>query len=339
MQKIPQDYTSKLSVKETEKAIELLRDYFQDKFSQKMNLHRVSAPLFVRTDSGLNDGLSGTEKAVSFDITAIPNSNCEIVHSLAKWKRMALGKYGYSVGEGIYTNMNAIRRQEAVIDNLHSVYVDQWDWEKIITEKDRNFDFLKSVVRDIYSVIYDTACYVEKVFPKITNRLVDDIYFITSEDLLKAYPNMTTKERENAITKKYGAVFIMQIGENLSNGEVHDLRAPDYDDWALNGDIMVWYPELDKAIELSSMGIRVDSKSLKYQLSAKGLEPSTNYHKNVIENTYPLTIGGGIGQSRLCQLLLHKAHIGEVQSSIWDNETIEECESKGVVLLDRKSVV
>ncbi len=333
MQKIPQDYTSKLSVKETEKAIELLRDYFQDKFSQKMNLHRVSAPLFVRTDSGLNDGLSGTEKAVSFDITAIPNSNCEIVHSLAKWKRMALGKYGYNVGEGIYTNMNAIRRQEAVIDNLHSVYVDQWDWEKIITEKDRNFDFLKSVVRDIYSVIYDTACYVEKVFPKITNRLVDDIYFITSEDLLKAYPNMTTKERENAITKKYGAVFIMQIGENLSNGEVHDLRAPDYDDWALNGDIMVWYPELDKAIELSSMGIRVDSKSLKYQLSAKGLEPSTNYHKNVIENTYPLTIGGGIGQSRLCQLLLHKAHIGEVQSSIWDNETIEECESKGVVLL------
>ncbi len=333
MQKIPQDYTSKLSVKETEKAIELLRDYFQDKFSQKMNLHRVSAPLFVRTDSGLNDGLSGTEKAVSFDITAIPNSNCEIVHSLAKWKRMALGKYGYSVGEGIYTNMNAIRRQEAVIDNLHSVYVDQWDWEKIITEKDRNFDFLKSVVRDIYSVIYDTACYVEKVFPKITNRLVDDIYFITSEDLLKAYPNMTTKERENAITKKYGAVFIMQIGESLSNGEVHDLRAPDYDDWALNGDIMVWYPELDKAIELSSMGIRVDSKSLKYQLAAKGLEPSTNYHKNVIENTYPLTIGGGIGQSRLCQLLLHKAHIGEVQSSIWDNETIEECESKGVVLL------
>ena len=333
MQKIPQDYTSKLSVKETEKAIELLRDYFQDKFSQKMNLHRVSAPLFVRTDSGLNDGLSGTEKAVSFDITAIPNSNCEIVHSLAKWKRMALGKYGYSVGEGIYTNMKAIRRQEAVIDNLHSVYVDQWDWEKIITEKDRNFDFLKSVVRDIYSVIYDTACYVEKVFPKITNRLVDDIYFITSEDLLKAYPNMTTKERENAITKKYGAVFIMQIGENLSNGEVHDLRAPDYDDWALNGDIMVWYPELDKAIELSSMGIRVDSKSLKYQLSAKGLEPSTNYHKNVIENTYPLTIGGGIGQSRLCQLLLHKAHIGEVQSSIWDNETIEECESKGVILL------
>ncbi len=333
METIPKDYTSKLGVKETEKAIELLRDYFQEKFSQKLNLHRVSAPLFVRTDSGLNDGLSGTEKAVSFDVTAIPNSNCEIVHSLAKWKRMALGKYGYEVYEGIYTNMNAIRRQEAVLDNLHSVYVDQWDWEKIITEKDRNFDFLKAVVKDIYSVIYDTAAFVESVFPQIKNRLVSDIQFITSEELLAKYPTMTTKERENAITKQYGAVFIMQIGEKLTNGETHDLRAPDYDDWALNGDIMVWYPELDKAIELSSMGIRVDAKSLEYQLKSKGLVPSTDYHKNVLSKTYPLTIGGGIGQSRLCQLLLHKAHIGEVQSSIWDEQTIAECEAKGVVLL------
>ncbi len=333
MDTIPKDYTSKLGVKETEKAIELLRDYFQEKFSQKLNLHRVSAPLFVRTDSGLNDGLSGTEKAVSFDVTAIPNSNCEIVHSLAKWKRMALGKYGYEVYEGIYTNMNAIRRQEAVLDNLHSVYVDQWDWEKIITEKDRNFDFLKAVVKDIYSVIYDTAAFVESVFPQIKNRLVSDIQFITSEELLAKYPTMTTKERENAITKQYGAVFIMQIGEKLTNGETHDLRAPDYDDWALNGDIMVWYPELDKAIELSSMGIRVDAKSLEYQLKSKGLVPSTDYHKNVLSKTYPLTIGGGIGQSRLCQLLLHKAHIGEVQSSIWDEQTIAECEAKGVVLL------
>ncbi len=333
MEKIPQSYVSELGVKDTEKAIELLRDYFQDKFSKKLNLHRVSAPLFVRTDSGLNDGLSGTEKAVSFDITYIPNSNCEIVHSLAKWKRMALGKYGYNVGEGIYTNMNAIRRQEAVLDNLHSVYVDQWDWERIITNENRNFDFLKNIVKDIYSVIYDTASYVQTIYPQIKNRLVKDICFITSEELLQTYPNMTTKERENAITKKYGAVFIMQIGENLSNGEVHDLRAPDYDDWALNGDIMVWYPELDRAIELSSMGIRVNAESLKSQLNKKGLEPTTNYHKNVIENNYPLTIGGGIGQSRLCQLLLHKAHIGEVQSSIWDDETIEECESKGVVLL------
>ena len=284
MEKIPQSYVSELGVKDTEKAIELLRDYFQDKFSKKLNLHRVSAPLFVRTDSGLNDGLSGTEKAVSFDITYIPNSNCEIVHSLAKWKRMALGKYGYNVGEGIYTNMNAIRRQEAVLDNLHSVYVDQWDWERIITNENRNFDFLKNIVKDIYSVIYDTASYVQTIYPQIKNRLVKDICFITSEELLQTYPNMTTKERENAITKKYGAVFIMQIGENLSNGEVHDLRAPDYDDWALNGDIMVWYPELDRAIELSSMGIRVNAESLKSQLNKKGLEPTTNYHKNVIEN-------------------------------------------------------
>ncbi len=229
--------------------------------------------------------------------------------------------------------MNAIRRQEAVLDNLHSVYVDQWDWERIITNENRNFDFLKNIVKDIYSVIYDTASYVQTIYPQIKNRLAKDICFITSEELLQTYPNMTTKERENAITKKYGAVFIMQIGENLSNGEVHDLRAPDYDDWALNGDIMVWYPELDRAIELSSMGIRVNAESLKSQLNKKGLEPTTNYHKNVIENNYPLTIGGGIGQSRLCQLLLHKAHIGEVQSSIWDDETIEECESKGVVLL------
>ena len=298
-----------------------------------MNLHRVSAPLFVRTDSGLNDGLSGTEKAVSFDVSVIPNSNCEIVHSLAKWKRMALGKYGYNVGEGIYTNMNAIRRQEAVLDNLHSVYVDQWDWEKIINKEDRNFDFLKAVVKDIYSVIYDTADFIEAKYPQIKNNLASDIFFITSEELLKAYPDKTTKERENIITEKYGAVFIMQIGEKLSNGETHDLRAPDYDDWALNGDIMVWYPELNRAIELSSMGIRVDAKSLEYQLSAKGLKPTSEYHKNVINNSYPLTIGGGIGQSRVCQLILHKAHIGEVQSSIWDEETIAECEQKGVVLL------
>ncbi len=330
---IPEGYASKLDVKDTEKAIELLRDYFQDKFSKKLNLHRVSAPLFVRADSGLNDGLSGTEKAVAFDITSIPNSYCEIVHSLAKWKRMALGKYGYKVGEGIYTNMNAIRRQEAVLDNLHSVYVDQWDWEKIILAENRNFDFLKDVVRNIYSVILDTAKYIQTVFPQIKNDLVDEIQFITSEELLKLYPDKTTKERENIITKQYGAVFIMQIGENLSNGEPHDLRAPDYDDWALNGDIMVWYPELNRAIELSSMGIRVDAKSLEYQLQAKGLKVSSDYHKNVINNTYPLTIGGGIGQSRLCQLLLHKAHIGEVQSSIWNEETIAECDKKGVVLL------
>lgn len=333
MDRIPKSYTTQLNIKDTEKAIELLRDFFQEKFSSKLNLHRVSAPLFVRTDSGLNDGLSGKERAVSFNISAVPNSECEIVHSLAKWKRMALGKYGYEVGEGIYTNMNAIRRQEANLDNLHSVYVDQWDWEKIITKEDRNFDYLKKVVKDIYSVIYETACYVQSIYPQIENRLAKDIYFITSEQLLNEYPNMTTNERENAITEKYGAVFIMQIGDKLSNGMPHDLRAPDYDDWALNGDIMVWYPELNRAIELSSMGIRVDCNSLQYQLAEKMLKPTSDYHFNVITEKYPLTIGGGIGQSRLCQLLLHKAHIGEVQSSIWDEDTIKECESKGVVLL------
>lgn len=333
MDRIPHSYKSKLNVKETEKAIELLRDYFQDKFASKLKLNRVSAPLFVRTDSGLNDGLSGQERAVSFNITAIPGSECEIVHSLAKWKRMALGKYGYQVGEGIYTNMNAIRRQESNLDNLHSVYVDQWDWERIITKEDRNQEFLKKIVSDIYSVIYDTACYVEKLYPQITNRLVNKIHFITSEELLQKYPNMTTNERENAITEEYGAVFIMQIGDKLSNGLPHDMRAADYDDWSLNGDILVWYPELNRAIELSSMGIRVDGKALQYQLSEKMLKPETDYHNNVICDYYPLTIGGGIGQSRLCQLLLHKAHIGEVQSSIWDNETIKECEKKGVILL------
>lgn len=330
---IPEGYISALNVKDTEKAIELLRDYFQLKFSEKMTLHRVSAPLFVRADSGLNDGLSGTEKAVSFDITAIPNSDCEIVHSLAKWKRMALGKYGYSKGEGIYTNMNAIRRQESVLDNLHSVYVDQWDWEKIIAAEDRNTQFLKSVVRDIYSVIYDTAEYIHSLYPAIKNNLAKDIAFITAEELLQKYPDMSTKDRENAVTKEFGAVFIIGIGGELSNGKPHDLRAPDYDDWALNGDIMVWYPELNRAIELSSMGIRVDAKSLQSQLHAKGLTPTSAYHQNVISGGYPLTIGGGIGQSRLCQLLLHKVHIGEVQSSVWDEKTIAECAKSGVVLL------
>lgn len=330
---IPEGYKSALNLKETQIAIKKVKDFFQSQLTAQLNLYRVTAPLFVEPKSGLNDNLNGVERPVSFGIREQQEAEVEIVHSLAKWKRMALGKYGYEVYEGIYTNMNAIRRQEAVLDNLHSVYVDQWDWEKIITEKDRNFDFLKAVVKDIYSVIYDTAAFVESVFPQIKNRLVSDIQFITSEELLAKYPTMTTKERENAITKQYGAVFIMQIGEKLTNGETHDLRAPDYDDWALNGDIMVWYPELDKAIELSSMGIRVDAKSLEYQLKSKGLVPSTNYHKNVLNKTYPLTIGGGIGQSRLCQLLLHKAHIGEVQSSIWDEQTIAECEAKGVVLL------
>ncbi len=333
MDKIPQSYKPTLCVKDTEKAIELLRDYFQAIFAKKLNLHRVSAPLFVPTSTGLNDNLSGSEKAVVFDITAIKNSQCEIVHSLAKWKRMALGKYGYEGGEGIYTNMNAIRRQEASLDNLHSVYVDQWDWEKIISAKDRNRQYLQSTVSDIYSVIYDTACYVESLYPMIENRLAKSISFITTEELINKYPTLSNTERENAITKELGAVFIIGIGDILSNGKSHDLRAPDYDDWSLNGDILVWYPELNRAMEISSMGVRVDSKSLISQLSKAGISEHTDYHNSIISELYPLTIGGGIGQSRLCQLILHKSHIGEVQSSIWDDETVAECKLKGIELL------
>lgn len=333
MDKIPAGYKSALTVKETEKAIELLRDYFQIEFAKKLVLHRVSAPLFVEKATGLNDNLSGTEKAVCFDITAIPNSYCEIVHSLAKWKRMALCKYGYDIGEGIYTNMNAIRRQESKLDNLHSVYVDQWDWERVITKENRSREFLEKIVREIYSVIYATAEYVESIFPQIKNRLVKEISFITAGELELMYPNFSNTERENAITEEKGAVFIIGIGGALESGKPHDLRAPDYDDWELNGDILVWYPELYRAIELSSMGIRVDKDALLKQLDIAGVHDLTDYHKSIINEEYPLTIGGGIGQSRLCQLLLHKAHIGEVQSSIWDEETINECYRKGVILL------
>lgn len=330
---IPEGYKSILDIKDTEKAIELLRDYFQAAFAEKMTLHRVSAPLFVCTSTGLNDNLSGSEKAVTFDIAAIPNRQYEIVHSLAKWKRMALGKYGYEQGEGIYTNMNAIRRQEEVLDNLHSVYVDQWDWEKVIARDDRNRDFLEKTVRDIYSVIYQTADYVESLYPEVKNTLAKEISFVTSQELLDMYPNMTTNERENAIVKERGAVFIIGIGAELSNGKSHDMRAPDYDDWSLNGDIMVWYPELNRAIELSSMGIRVDRKVLSEQLAIKGITEYTDYHCHILDDSYPLTIGGGIGQSRLCQLLLHKVHIGEVQCSVWDNETLDKAQDRGIKIL------
>lgn len=333
MDKIPASYKSVLTVKETEKAIELLRDYFQNEFAKNLALNRISAPLFVEVSTGLNDNLSGTEKAVSFDITAIPNTNYEIVHSLAKWKRMALCKYGYENGEGIYTNMNAIRRQELKLDNLHSAYVDQWDWERIITANDRNRDFLEKVVTDIYSVIYSTADYIESKFPQIKNVLAKTIQFITTAELEEMYPNMSNTERENAIAKDRGAVFIIGIGGALASGKPHDLRAPDYDDWSLNGDILIWYPELNRSIELSSMGIRVDKDALLKQLGIVGITEFTDYHKSIIEDKYPLTIGGGIGQSRLCQLLLHKAHIGEVQSSVWDNDTINECQEKGIMLL------
>ena len=334
MEKIPQSYVSELGVKDTEKAIELLRDYFQDKFSKKLNLHRVSAPLFVRTDSGLNDGLIGTEKAVSFDITYIPNSNCEIVHSLAKWKRMALYEYNFAVGEGLYTNMNAIRRDEK-LDNLHSCYVDQWDWEKVIRKEDRTEETLKHVVQTIFKIIKHMEHEVWYKYPQAVKHLPDEIHFITSQELEDRYPDKTAKERENLITKELGCVFLMQIGDDLTDGKPHDGRAPDYDDWKLNGDILFWYEHLNCALEISSMGIRVDENSLPYQLKKAGCEDRLQYpfHQMVLNQQLPYTIGGGIGQSRLCMLLLNKAHIGEVQASIWSDEMRKTCSEHQINLL------
>lgn len=329
---IPHDYKSQLSIKDTEKAIERMRDFFQYTLQNTANLHRVSAPLFVITSTGLNDNLSGTERAVSFDISAI-DTNCEIVHSLAKWKRMALKKYGYDAYEGIYTNMNAIRRDETSLDNLHSVYVDQWDWEKIINAQDRNREFLEKTVKEIYSVIYETSLYVEQIYPSVKSFLPQNITFITSTELEEKYPDLAPSERENAFAKKHGAIFVIGIGGKLKSGKPHDLRAPDYDDWTLNGDILVWYPILNRAVELSSMGIRVDTTALKKQLAEAGINEYTEYHKAILDGEYPLTIGGGIGQSRVCQVILHKAHIGEVQCSIWDDETYKECAECGVDLL------
>lgn len=333
MKAIPDDYQVKLDIRETESAIKKVKDYFQIEFSKKLNLQRVSAPMFVKLNTGLNDNLSGFEKAVDFTITALDDVRCEIVHSLAKWKRMALKKYGFNPGEGLYTDMNAIRRQEPVLDNLHSVYVDQWDWEKVITKDQRTIEFLHSTVRDIYSSIYHTAEAVEKSYPQLKNFLVKDITFIKAQELEDMYPNLTSSEREFEAAKKYGAIFVENIGCALKSGKKHDMRAPDYDDWSLNGDIIIWYPILQKQVELSSMGIRVDKNSLKEQLKIAGIEQYTQYHNNILNDNFPLTIGGGIGQSRLCLVMLHKAHIGEVQSSLWPEETMKECEDKNIILL------
>lgn len=329
---IPTDYKSLLSVKDTEKAIERLRDFFQYTLQKNVGLHRVSAPLFVAKATGLNDNLSGTERAVAFDIPEL-NIDCEIVHSLAKWKRMALGKYGYAHGEGIYTNMNAIRRDESALDNLHSVYVDQWDWEKIIDKTERNREYLEKTVNDIYSVIYESSKFVEQLYPVIKSELAENVKFVTASELEEKYPDLTPSERENVYAKKYGSIFIIGIGGTLNNGKPHDLRAPDYDDWSLNGDLLVWYPVLNRAVELSSMGIRVDAVALREQLAISNITEFTAYHNAIFNNEYPLTIGGGIGQSRVCQVLLHKAHIGEVQCSIWDIDTVNECNKRNIELL------
>jgi aspartate--ammonia ligase len=330
---IPKGYKSSLGVIETQQAIKDLKDFFESRLGESLKLTRVSSPLFVLPETGTNDNLNGTEKAVSFEVTDM-SKKAEIVHSLAKWKRMALEKYGFSVGKGLYTDMNAIRKDEE-LDNIHSIYVDQWDWELIIDKTERNMDTLKNIVKKIYTVFKETEEHVHKIYPEIKKALPEDITFITSQELLDIYPGLTPKEREDKIVRDKGAVFLMQIGKTLSCGEKHDGRSPDYDDWDLNGDILFYNPVLDNAIELSSMGIRVDEESLEKQLKLSGCEDrkELDYHKALLEGKLPYTIGGGIGQSRICMYFLNKAHIGEVQVGIWSKDMIEKCEEFGIHLL------
>ncbi|MGL4848947.1 MAG: aspartate--ammonia ligase [Clostridium sp.] len=330
---VKEGYKSNTSLIETEKNIKAIKDFFEKTLSEELNLLRVSAPLFVDKASGLNDDLNGVERPVSFDVLAT-GEVVEIIHSLAKWKRNSLKRYGFEAGRGLYTDMNAIRRDEE-LDNLHSIYVDQWDWEKIIEKKDRNLGTLKQTVKQIYSVFRKTEKYINENLCAIGFELPEEIYFITAEELLKKYENLDSKEREDAVCKEHGAVFIMGIGENLSNGQKHDGRAPDYDDWTLNGDILFWNNVLDRAVELSSMGIRVDEKALDEQLKKANAEDrrELKFHKDLLEGKLPYTIGGGIGQSRICMYFLRKIHIGEVQSSVWDEKNKKVCEEYGITLL------
>lgn len=331
---IPQGYASYLGIKETEIGIKEVKDFFERELAKQLNLTRVSAPLFVKPETGLNDNLNGVERPVSFGIKEQNDANVEIVHSLAKWKRHALKRYEFKVGEGLYTDMNAIRRDEDT-DNIHSIFVDQWDWEKIINKEDRNFDTLKDTVRKVFLALKNTEKYLAGKYEYIKEILPDNIDFITSQELEDQYPDCTPKEREYKIAKLKGAVFIMQIGGELKSGDKHDGRAPDYDDWKLNGDIIVYYPLLDIALELSSMGIRVDEDSLIEQLEISGCMDRVNlpFQKALLNKELPYTIGGGIGQSRICMFFLRKAHIGEVQASIWPDEVTEYAKSMGVELL------
>lgn len=331
---IPEGYKSLFHLKEMEVAIKQVKDFFERELSKELNLIRVSAPLFVRKSTGINDNLNGTERPVGFDALDVKGDDLQVVQSLAKWKRMALYRYGFSAGEGLYTDMNAIRRDE-VLDELHSIYVDQWDWEKVISKSDRNEETLKEVVRRIYKVFKGTEEYVAGLYPQIGKILPEDIFFITSQELEDMYPGLTPKQREDAITKDKGAVFVMQIGDKLLSGEKHDGRSPDYDDWKLNGDILFWNPMLKRAFELSSMGIRVDEDSLLYQLEAADCmeRKELEYHRMLLDRKLPYTIGGGIGQSRICMYFLRTAHVGEVQASVWPEEMIEYCREKNVTLL------
>ena len=331
---IPEGYKAALSTRETQIAIKKVKDFFQRELATQLNLHRVTAPLFVTPESGLNDNLNGVERPVVFGIKEKNDNPVEIVHSLAKWKRMALARYGFREGEGLYTDMNAIRRDEDT-DNIHSIFVDQWDWEKVITKEQRTVETLKKTVKDVYEALRVTEKYIANQYDYVQCILPEEITFITSQELLDRYPDKNVKEREYLAAKEYGAVFIMKIGDLLTNGEKHDGRAPDYDDWELNGDIMVYYPVDDIALELSSMGIRVDEVSLVSQLAKAGCpeRAELDFHKALLEGKLPYTVGGGIGQSRICMFFLRKAHIGEVQVSVWPQEAVEYAASRGVALL------
>jgi aspartate--ammonia ligase len=341
--KIPKDYKPKLNFTETEKAIHEIKNFFQKNIAQDLNLIRATSPLFIRAKTGINDDLNGIEKPVSFSVKSDGNSVAEIVQSLAKWKRMALHRYGLEVGEGIYTDMNAIRPDEE-LDNLHSLYVDQWDWEKVIQKDQRNLDYLKNTVRKIYRVLKETETFICNKYKNISPILPDEIYFIHSEELEKMYPHLTPKEREVEICKKEKAVFVIGIGANLESGKPHDGRAADYDDWTtpthngfkgLNGDIIFWNPILECEFEISSMGIRVDPEALKKQLKIKNQVEKEKllFHKKLLNNELPLCIGGGIGQSRICMFFLRKAHIGEVQCSIWSDEMLDVCRKNNIDIL------
>lgn len=330
----PNNYAPKISPMETQRAIKKIKDYFQQELAYGLNLRRVSAPLFVAPETGLNDNLNGVERRVSFTILDMDEKNVEIVQSLAKWKRMALGKYGIKPGHGIYTDMNAIRRDEE-LDNIHSLYVDQWDWEKVITKEQRTTEYLHETVTTIYNAVKNLGDYVNRLYRDIQTELPNEIYFITSQELEDLYPDKTAKERENLITRAHGAVFIEKIGGKLRSGEKHDGRSPDYDDWELNGDILLWDDVLEIAFEISSMGIRVDSDSMERQLKLAGAEDrkKLSFQRAVLDSELPLSIGGGIGQSRLCMFFLRKAHIGEVQVSVWPKEMDEECRKANIFLL------
>lgn len=339
----PVDYKPLLDLKQTEQGIKLIKEFFQQNLSTELRLRRVTAPLFVLQGMGINDDLSGVERAVSFPIKDLSDARAEVVHSLAKWKRLTLADYAIEPGYGIYTDMNAIRADEE-LGNLHSLYVDQWDWERVITPEDRTVSFLKSIVGRIYSALLRTEFMVCETYPQIQPSLPEELYFIHSEELLRRYPDLTPKERENRITREYGAVFIIGIGGKLSDGKEHDLRAPDYDDYTtmgenglpgLNGDLLVWNSVLDRAVELSSMGIRVDKEALLHQLTLSGKEERKQlyFHRRLLDGTLPLCIGGGIGQSRLCMLFLRKAHIGEIQASIWPDKMREECHQLGMTII------